>query len=48
MNKDTIKSEMIVNDRINVLRINNKDYISLTDLARLQIAKSLDFPLEIG
>ena len=28
MNKDTIKSEMIINDRkINVLRIDNKDYI---------------------
>ncbi len=35
MNKDTIKSKMIVNNkRINVLRIDNKDYISLTDLAR--------------
>lgn len=35
MNKDIIKSEMMVNDRkINVLRIDNKDYISLTDLAR--------------
>lgn len=35
MNKDMIKSEMMVNDRkINVLRIDNKDYISLTDLAR--------------
>ena len=35
MNKDMIKSDMMVNDRkINVLRIDNKDYISLTDLAR--------------
>ena len=35
MNKDMIKSEIKVNDRkINVLRIDNKDYISLTDLAR--------------
>lgn len=35
MNKDMIKSEMMVNDRkINMLRIDNKDYISLTDLAR--------------
>ena len=35
MNKDVIKSEIMVNDRkINVLRIDNKDYISLTDLAR--------------
>ena len=35
MNKDIIKTEMIVNNqKINVLRINNNDYISLTDLAR--------------
>ena len=35
MNKDIIKNEMMVNDqKINVLRINNNDYISLTDLAR--------------
>ena len=35
MNKDSIKSQIIVKERkINVLRINNKDYISLTDLAR--------------
>ena len=35
MNKDSIKSQIIVKERkINVLRIDNKDYISLTDLAR--------------
>ena len=35
MNNDIIKTEMIVNNqKINVLRINNNDYISLTDLAR--------------
>ena len=35
MNNDIIKTEMMVNDqKINVLRINNNDYISLTDLAR--------------
>ena len=35
MNNDTIKSEMMINDnKINVLRIDNKDYISLTDLSR--------------
>ena len=35
MNKDIIKSEMIVNERkISVLLINYQDYISLTDLAR--------------
>ena len=33
--KDSIKTEIIVKEqRINVLRIDNKDYISLTDLAR--------------
>ena len=35
MNKDNIKTEIIVKDqRINVLRIDNKEFISLTDLAR--------------
>ena len=35
MNKDNIKTEIIVKEqRINVLRINNKEFISLTDLAR--------------
>jgi len=35
MNKNSIKSEMIVKNRkISVLRIGNKEYISLTDLAR--------------
>lgn len=35
MNKDNIKTEIIVKDRkIGVLRIGNKEYISLTDLAR--------------
>ena len=35
MNKDSIKAVMMVNERkINVLRVNNQDYISLTDLAR--------------
>lgn len=35
MNKDNIKTEMIVNEqKINVLIIDNKEYISLTDLAR--------------
>ena len=35
MNKDNIKTEIIVKDRkIGVLRIENKEYISLTDLAR--------------
>ena len=35
MNKDSIKTEIIVKEqRINVLRIGNKEFISLTDLAR--------------
>ena len=35
MNKDNIKSEIIVRDyKIDVLRIGNEEYISLTDLAR--------------
>lgn len=35
MNKDNIKTEIIVKERkISVLRIENKEYISLTDLAR--------------
>ena len=35
MNKDNIKTEIIVKERkIGVLRIDNKEFISLTDLAR--------------
>lgn len=35
MNNDTIKTQIIVKEqKINVLRIDNKEYISLTDLAR--------------
>ncbi len=35
MNKEIIKSEINVNNnKINVIRIGNKEYISLTDLAR--------------
>ena len=35
MNKDNIKTEIIVKEqRISVLRIDNKEFISLTDLAR--------------
>ena len=35
MNKDNVKTQIIVNEqKIEVLRINNKEYISLTDLAR--------------
>lgn len=46
MNKDMIKSEMMVNDRkINVLRIDNKDYISLTDLARYADSEEPRLPI---
>lgn len=35
MNKNNIKTQMIVKDQvINVIIINNQEYISLTDLAR--------------
>ena len=35
MNKDNIKTQIIVKDQvINVLRVDDKEYISLTDLAR--------------
>lgn len=35
MNKDSIKTEIIVKEqKVNVMRIGNKEYISLTDLAR--------------
>ncbi len=35
MNKANIKAQMVVKDQvINVIRIDNKEYISLTDLAR--------------
>ena len=35
MNKDNIKTEIIVKEqKISVLRIDNKEFISLTDLAR--------------
>ncbi len=46
MNKDMIKSEIKVNDRkINVLRIDNKDYISLTDLARYADSEEPRLPI---
>ena len=35
MNKDNIKTQIIVKDQvINVLRVDDKEYISLTDLGR--------------
>lgn len=35
MNKENIKTEIIVKEqKVNVIRIDNKEYISLTDLAK--------------
>ena len=35
MNKENIKAQMVVKDQgINVIRIDDKEFISLTDLAR--------------
>lgn len=35
MNKDNIKTEILVKEqKVNVIRIDNKEYISLTDLAK--------------
>ena len=47
MNKDSIKSQIIVKKRkIHVLRIDNKDYISLTDLARYADEDDPRFPIQ--
>ena len=46
MNKDNIKTEMIVNEqKINVLIIDNKEYISLTDLARYANKEEPNIPI---
>ena len=47
MNKYMIKSEIMFNDRkVNVLRIDNKDYISLTDLARYADEDDPRYPIQ--
>ena len=47
MNKENIKTEMIVEDRkINVLRVDNQDYISLTDLARYADVEEPRLPIQ--
>ena len=47
MNKDNIKTEIIVKDRkIGVLRIGNKEYISLTDLARYADEDDPRYPIQ--
>ncbi len=47
MNKEIIKSEMNVNNnKINVIRIGNKEYISLTDLARYADEDDPRYPIQ--
>ena len=47
MNKDNIKTEIIVKEqKINVLRIENKEYISLTDLARYADEDDPRYPIQ--
>ena len=47
MNKDNIKTEIIVKDRkIGVLRVGNKEYISLTDLARYADEDDPRYPIQ--
>ena len=46
MNKENIKTQMIVKEEIiNVLRINNEEYISLTDLARYADSEEPRLPI---
>ena len=47
MNKDNIKTEIIVKERkIGVLRIDNKEFISLTDLARYANPEEPKIPIQ--
>ncbi len=47
MNKDDIKTQIIVKDQIiNVIRIGNKEYISLTDLARYADEDDPRYPIQ--
>lgn len=47
MNKENIKTEIIVKERkISILRINNKEYISLTDLARYADEDDPRYPIQ--
>ena len=46
MNTNNIKTQMIVKEQIiNVLRINNEEYISLTDLARYADSEEPRLPI---
>ena len=47
MNKEIVKSEINVNNnKINVMRIENKEYISLTDLARYADEDDPRYPIQ--
>lgn len=47
MNKENIKSQMIIKDKvINVLRIDDKEFISLTDLARYADEDDPRYPIQ--
>lgn len=47
MNKIDIKTEIIVNEyKINILRIDNKEYLSLTDLARYADKDDPRYPIQ--
>lgn len=47
MNKDNIKTEIIVKEqKINILRIDNKEFISLTDLARYADKDDPRYPIQ--
>lgn len=47
MSKDTIKTEIYVeNNKVSVIRINNKEYISLTDLARYANPEEPKIPVQ--
>ena len=47
MNKEIIKSEINVNsNKINVMRIGNREYISLTDLARYADEDDPRYPIQ--
>ena len=47
MNSDNIKTHITVNERkINILRVDNKEFISLTDLARYADEDDPRYPIQ--
>ena len=47
MSKDEIKTQLFVKDKvINVIRVDDKDYISLTDLARYADEDDPRYPIQ--